>query len=68
MILRQPRFVRRGKSSFREKSQMARNARNHPAEIFGYPPANKSDAAQAHQQHWCPFVDKVCNKQSRLID
>ena len=48
---------------------MARNARNHPAEIFGYPPANKSDAArQAHQQHWCPFVDKVCNKQSRLID
>jgi len=48
---------------------MARNAGNRPAEIFGYPPADKSQAAQqARQQHWCPFADKVCNKQSRLID
>ena len=45
------------------------NAGNRPAEIFGYPPANNSGAAQqARQQHWCPFVGKACNKQSRLID
>ena len=48
---------------------MARNAGNRPSEIFGYPPADRSKAAQqARQQHWCPFADKVCNKQSRLID
>ncbi len=48
---------------------MAHNAGNRPAEIFGYPPANKSDAAQqVREQHWCPFVNKACNKRSRLID
>ena len=48
---------------------MAHNTGNRPAEVFGYSSANKSNAAQqARQQHWCPFVDKVCNKQSRLID
>ena len=48
---------------------MARNATNRPAEIFGYPPDNKSDTAQtSRKQHWCPFVDKACNKKSRLID
>jgi hypothetical protein len=48
---------------------MAHNAGNRPAEIFGYLPTNKSAVAQqARKQHWCPFVDKVCNKRSRLID
>ncbi len=48
---------------------MARSADNRPAEIFGFPPENRSDAARkARQQHRCPFVDKPCNKQSRLID
>jgi hypothetical protein len=48
---------------------MAHNAGNRPAEIFGYPPADRSKVAQqTREQHWCPFVDKVCNKRSRLID
>ena len=42
---------------------------NRSAEIFGHPIGDNS--VQAHytrQRHWCPFVDKVCNKKSRLID
>jgi hypothetical protein len=47
---------------------MARSTGNRPAEIFGYPPANKTDAAQqARQRHWCPFVDRVCKKRSGLV-
>ena len=48
---------------------MAHSAGNRPAEIFGYALADQSEAAQsARQRHWCPFVDQVCNKPSRLID
>ena len=48
---------------------MAKGVGNRPAEIFGYPIGNKSDEAQKpRKQYWCPFVNKVCNKKSRLID
>jgi hypothetical protein len=41
----------------------------YPSEIFGYPRSNTSSkAVEARERHWCPFVDKVCYKQSRLID
>src|SRR3990172_13204371 len=41
----------------------------YPSEIFGYPRSNTtSKAVEAREKHWCPFVDKVCYKQSRLID
>lgn len=41
----------------------------YPSEIFGYPHSNTSSkAVEAREKHWCPFVDKVCYKQSRLID
>lgn len=41
---------------------------NRPAEIFGYPPHNQTAEAQkARERHWCPFLDKKCIKQSRLI-
>jgi hypothetical protein len=42
---------------------------NRPAEIFGYPSENHSElAAQTRDKHWCQFVDKKCNKRSRLLD
>lgn len=42
---------------------------NRPAEVFGYPIANSSSEAQAvRNRHWCPFVNRVCNKKSRLIE
>ena len=48
---------------------MARSAGSRPAEIFGYALGDQSEAAQsARQRHWCPFVDRVCKKRSRLID
>jgi hypothetical protein len=41
----------------------------YPSEIFGYPHYNRSEEAQrARGNHWCPFVDKKCYKQSRLVD
>jgi hypothetical protein len=41
----------------------------YPSEIFGYPHSNTTaKAKEARAKHWCPFVDKVCYKQSRLID
>jgi len=41
----------------------------YPSEIFGYPYSNTdSKATEVRAKHWCPFVDKVCYKQSRLID
>ena len=41
----------------------------YPSEIFGYPHSNTSRKAKdVRAKHWCPFVDKVCYKQSRLID
>ena len=40
----------------------------YPSEMFGYPHSNKTSRADhARTKHWCPFVDKVCYKQSRLI-
>ena len=41
----------------------------YPSEIFGYPHSNTSSkATEVRAKHWCRFVDKVCYKQSRLID
>ena len=40
-----------------------------PAEVFGHPVDVDSERAREHRKmHWCPFVDAVCNKRSRLID
>lgn len=40
----------------------------YPSEIFGYPYSNTSKkATDIRSKHWCPFVDKICYKQSRLI-
>jgi hypothetical protein len=48
---------------------MARSTANRPAEIFGYPTGNHSiEAKNVRERHWCPFVNKACNKRSRLID
>jgi hypothetical protein len=48
---------------------MAKNSGSRPAEIFGYPTDNVSEEAQqTREQHWCPFVNQICNKKSRLID
>ena len=42
---------------------------NRPAEIFGYPLANRSVQAQrARQQCQCPFRSVPCEKKSRLLD
>ena len=42
---------------------------NHQVEIFGYFVGDSSpEALQGRKKHWCPFVDGVCNKNSRLID
>jgi hypothetical protein len=41
----------------------------HPAEIFGYYFEDRSERAKiSRDQHWCPFANDQCNKQSRLID
>lgn len=41
----------------------------YPSEIFGYPYFNTTaQAKDARGRHWCPFVDKVCYKRSRLIN
>ena len=48
---------------------MTKNAGNRPAEIFGYSIGNRSKEAQdVRERHWCPFVNRRCNKKSRLID
>ena len=40
-----------------------------PSEIFGFPYSNTTaKAKESRAKHWCPFVDKVCYKQSRLIN
>jgi len=47
---------------------MTESPSRRPAEIFGYPTGNRSDAAQdARQQYWCPFREEPCIKKSRLI-
>ncbi|MCX7886533.1 MAG: NotI family restriction endonuclease [Verrucomicrobiae bacterium] len=41
----------------------------YPSEIFGYPYYNTTPTAQeTRAKHWCPFVNKACCKQSRLIN
>jgi hypothetical protein len=41
----------------------------HPAEVFGHPIHVASEEARHHrEEHWCPFVDDVCDERSRLID
>lgn len=48
---------------------MAKNLARRPAEIFGYPIRNQSEAAQdARRRYWCPFLEEQCIKKSRLID
>jgi hypothetical protein len=40
----------------------------HPAEIFGYPiEVSTSESKEIRAKHRCPFMDKVCEKKSRLI-
>lgn len=40
----------------------------YPSEIFGHPHSARSrQAGEDRAKHWCPFVDKACYKQSRLI-
>lgn len=40
----------------------------YPSEIFGHPYyATNEKAILDRANHWCPFVDKICYKQSRLI-
>ncbi len=40
-----------------------------PAEVFGFSIFDSGkNAKDARVKHWCPFVDEVCFKQSRLID
>jgi hypothetical protein len=52
----------------REKS-MTNNRGNRPAEIFGYHFSDISpEASQARKNHWCPFLERRCIKNSRLID
>lgn len=39
----------------------------HPAEVFGHPiDVHSAEAERDRARTWCPFVDKVCNKQTRL--
>ena len=41
----------------------------YPSEIFGHPYFNRSEEAEkARENHWCPFVDQECYKQSRLVE
>jgi hypothetical protein len=41
---------------------------HYPAEIFGYPPSNKSEIAyRAREKYMCPFIGQKCTKQSRLL-
>jgi len=41
---------------------------NRLAEVFGYPVHNRTSQAQTmRDRHWCPFVDEMCIKRSRLL-
>ena len=41
---------------------------NHPAEIFGYSVTDRStEAENARQRYWCPFVDELCDKYSSKV-
>jgi len=46
-----------------------RRSRNHPAEVFGHPIGDRSEQARRDRaNHWCPFLDQRCTKQSRNLD
>jgi hypothetical protein len=48
---------------------MTKNPGNRPAEIFGFPATNRSDAAQeVRERYLCPFMQSTCDKKSRLLD
>lgn len=48
---------------------MTDSVRNQPAEVFGYPIANRSTRAeQIRRAAKCPFRDVRCEKKSRLLD
>lgn len=48
---------------------MNRNSGSYPAEVFGYPVSNRSaEAEDIRRRHWCPFIDRRCGKQSRLLE
>ncbi len=48
---------------------MPKNSGNRLAEVFGFPIGNLSKEAQAvRARRWCPFLDRPCDKKSRLID
>ncbi len=41
---------------------------HHPVEIFGYPVDISTQGAQQNRaKYWCPFMDKKCDKQSRML-
>ena len=39
----------------------------YPSEVFGHTHRIESPTAHDKEKYWCPFVDKRCNKQSRLV-
>jgi hypothetical protein len=44
------------------------NMSKYPSEIFGHPFSSPNpNANQDRRNHWCPFVNRICYKQSRLI-
>jgi hypothetical protein len=44
------------------------SSKKYPSEIFGHPHTSLGNkAADDRKRHWCPFVNKICYKQSRLI-
>lgn len=48
---------------------MTKKTGHRPAEIFGYPIWNQSAEAQKdRERYWCPFLNRLCDKKSRLID
>ncbi len=45
------------------------SSEKYPSEIFGYAHSAQSKKATSdRKKHWCPFVDQICNKQSRLVN
>lgn len=39
-----------------------------PSEFFGFPPENKDKIAlETQKKFWCPFLNKLCTKQTRLL-
>lgn len=48
---------------------MTASGANQPAEIFGYPVANRSPRAEGvRERHECPFRNGGCEKKSRLLE